>query len=134
MINTYHATDGELVFENNNGNKMLKLDNSGNVIRNFSGNPNSVANADIHGAVTRPDTTNVTGAVVEWTEIVDNIPQKFVKYTDGRVYQMVARTGPTTARPTSPYYGQQYYDITLNKPIWFNGYMARWEDALGNPV
>lgn len=37
--------------------------------------------------------------------------------------------GATAGRPASPVTGQQFYDTTLNKPIWWSG--ANWRDAAG---
>lgn len=39
------------------------------------------------------------------------------------------KIGTTENRPNPAIQGQQYYDITLNKPIWFNG--EQWIDAAG---
>lgn len=38
----------------------------------------------------------------------------------------------STTRPSSPTTGQLTFDITINKPIWWNGY--QWNDANGNIV
>jgi hypothetical protein len=40
--------------------------------------------------------------------------------------------GATTNRPTFPFAGMEYFDSTLNKPIWFNG--TSWVDAYGTTV
>lgn len=40
--------------------------------------------------------------------------------------------GSTGNRPESPVTGQMYFDTTLNKPIWYNGY--NWVDAAGNII
>jgi hypothetical protein len=37
--------------------------------------------------------------------------------------------GNTVSRPISPLAGQQYFDTTINKPIWYNG--TNWVDATG---
>ena len=37
--------------------------------------------------------------------------------------------GATTARPSNVEQGFEYYDITLNKPIWWNG--TAWIDSTG---
>lgn len=39
------------------------------------------------------------------------------------------QSGITTSRPTSPKRGEEYYDTTLNKPIWWSG--TYWRDASG---
>ncbi len=36
------------------------------------------------------------------------------------------------SRPSSPVLYQCYFDITINKPIWWNG--SNWVDALGETV
>ena len=41
-------------------------------------------------------------------------------------------TGATTARPTGQAVGYQYFDTTLNKPIWYNG--SNWVDSTGTTV
>ena len=38
----------------------------------------------------------------------------------------------STTRPSSPTTGQLTFDVTINKPIWWNGY--QWMDANGNNV
>lgn len=40
--------------------------------------------------------------------------------------------GSTSLRPTSIYIGFQYFDTTLNKPIWWTG--TKWIDATGTSV
>lgn len=40
--------------------------------------------------------------------------------------------GTTAQRPTQTVIGQQYFDTTLNKPIWHNG--TNWVDAAGTTV
>lgn len=41
-------------------------------------------------------------------------------------------TGASTDRPTGIAVGFQYFDTTLNKPIWWNG--SAWVDATGATV
>ncbi|GAX04699.1 PblB protein [Secundilactobacillus pentosiphilus] len=41
-------------------------------------------------------------------------------------------TGATTARPTGQTAGYQYFDTSLNKPIWYTG--KNWVDATGTTV
>ena len=41
-------------------------------------------------------------------------------------------TGSTVGRPLEPKVGQQYFDTTLNKPIFFSG--TAWVDATGQEV
>jgi Right handed beta helix region len=44
----------------------------------------------------------------------------------------VLESGTTANRPASPVLGQEYFDTTIKKPIWFNG--TNWQDAAGNIV
>jgi hypothetical protein len=48
--------------------------------------------------------------------------------TDGNVVQQII-SGITGSRPTPTVVGFQYYDTTLQKPIWWNG--STWKDAAG---
>lgn len=41
-------------------------------------------------------------------------------------------TGSTVGRPLQPRVGQQYFDTTLNKPVFFSG--TAWVDATGQEV
>ena len=41
-------------------------------------------------------------------------------------------TGSTVGRPLQPKVGQQYFDTTLNKPVFFSG--TAWVDATGTEV
>lgn len=41
-------------------------------------------------------------------------------------------TGSTVGRPLQPRVGQQYFDTTLNKPVFFSG--KAWVDATGKEV
>lgn len=47
---------------------------------------------------------------------------------EGRMYA----TGSTVGRPLEPKVGQQYFDTTLNKPVFFSG--TAWVDATGQEV
>jgi hypothetical protein len=42
---------------------------------------------------------------------------------------LVSQSGTTGSRPGSPEVGQQYFDITLGIPVWFNG--TAWVNAAG---
>jgi hypothetical protein len=46
-------------------------------------------------------------------------------------YQAITASD-TASRPTDINTGFQYFDITLNKPIWWNG--SDWVDATGATV
>ncbi|MDP5372523.1 hypothetical protein QU585_10175 [Lactiplantibacillus plantarum] len=41
-------------------------------------------------------------------------------------------TGATSNRPTGQVTGYQYFDTTLNKPVWYTG--TAWVDATGTTV
>lgn len=58
-----------------------------------------------------------------------------------RMFQRVAKAfnepdhGPTAERPTrdlTP--AQQFFDTTLNRPIWWDAVNVQWVDATGTPV
>lgn len=64
---------------------------------------------------------------------------KIYKTTDmqkNMLVNIVPENGVTASRPTSPVVGQQYYDTTLNKPIWckVGGASPTWVDATGTTV
>ena len=48
------------------------------------------------------------------------------------VSNKVNQAGSTADRPTTASIGQCYFDIDLNKPIWFNG--TNWVDYTGAVV
>ena len=58
----------------------------------------------------------------------DTIPT----YGTGNKPFAINDTGATTARPTGQAVGYQYFDTTLNKPIWYNG--SKWVDSTGTTV
>lgn len=43
-----------------------------------------------------------------------------------------ANVGPTNARPAGSLPGMQYFDTTLNKPVWRNAANTGWVDATGS--
>lgn len=45
---------------------------------------------------------------------------------------MADSTGPSVNRPSNPAVGTEYFDTTLNKPIWYNG--STWVEATGTSV
>lgn len=47
-------------------------------------------------------------------------------------WNVIIKNGVTGSRPPGPVVGQQYFDTTLNIPIWFNG--TDWVDATGTVV
>lgn len=59
---------------------------------------------------------SVWGNIESWTKILDK------------------NNGTTEDRPTiNLYIGQEYFDTTINKPIWYKG-NNEWVDATGTPV
>ena len=59
---------------------------------------------------------SVWGNIESWTKILDK------------------NNGTTEDRPTiNLYIGQEYFDTTINKPIWYKG-NNEWVDAAGTPV
>jgi hypothetical protein len=74
---------------------------------------NPVSNAD--GSASMP--------WLSWFQRVHNIVVSAYQY------------GTTAQRPTSGLYiGRQYYDKTLNKPVYFNALPNVWRDASGTIV
>lgn len=51
------------------------------------------------------------------------------KFTYNQEEVSVIRSGATSDRPANSVVGTQYFDTTLNKPIWWNGTV--WVDATG---
>ena len=73
-----------------------------------------------------PVTNEEFGATLTWLAWFDRIH---------RICQNVERSGTSAQRPTSGlYYGLEYYDRTLNKPVYFNALPSVWRDAMGNIV
>jgi len=56
---------------------------------------------------------------------------KMVRYHDGAGWHYLQgnRSGTTANRPTIRFVGMEYFDATLNKPVWWNGTV--WVDATG---
>jgi hypothetical protein len=72
-----------------------------------------------------------------WWTSVDNLSKSLnladVPNKDQAVSNLGLRVvGNTGARPTGKPAGFQYFDTTLNKPIWYNGTV--WVDATGTTV
>jgi hypothetical protein len=64
------------------------------------------------------------------TQAIDWTPAPEDKADDSKVLHL--STGDTASRPTSISTGYQYFDISLNKPIWYTG--KNWVDATGTTV
>ena len=56
---------------------------------------------------------------------------KPVNDLDG-LHFMTNQNGVSAVRPNNPEVGQQYFDTTINKPIWYTG--SRWIDSQSNTV
>jgi len=52
--------------------------------------------------------------------------------TPGGYPLALALSGTTINRPSFKYIGMNYFDITLNIPIWWNG--SVWVNSVGNEV
>ena len=76
---------------------------------------------------------NALGAV---TELGAGIDDAFEQIEESLAFAFPS--GDTASRPTDDVtqgpvaLGQQYYDTTISKPVWFNG--TDWLDAMGNKV
>ena len=81
----------------------------------------------VHSADMRKPANDVAGI----EEV--NAKQDKIGYTpadDSKVVHL--STGDTVARPTNISTGYQYFDTSLNKPIWYTG--KNWVDATGTKV
>lgn len=66
--------------------------------------------------------------------IKDLNPEWFYEKDKPEIDNVNSRFGTTPLRPilSVSYAGYAYFDLTLNKPIWWDGY--KWIDAVGNTV
>lgn len=124
-----------IVFSNKVPRQIYKMyltnknENTTIIFRNMAG-----AKAPNYGCST-PSGLNYSllpGCTIEATIVPDTInavPMVIVKET----FAQTTHGGNTLNRPsTNIYQGYQYYDITLNKPIWWTG--SKWVDATGADV
>lgn len=58
-------------------------------------------------------------------------PNSFLRQSSWSVVPII-NAEKTILRPTDPIAGQMFFDLTLNKPIWFNG--SKWVDSVGAEV
>lgn len=63
--------------------------------------------------------------------IIAHGDQRAVKFFED-IGDAINSNGIGTVRPATPFQGQQHYDATLLKPIWWNGTI--WTDAAGLAV
>lgn len=71
---------------------------------------------------------NTGNEEIAGTKTFDTAP---IDKTTGNPYITIS-SGLTSNRPTGKYAGYQYFDTTLNKPIWYTG--SAWVDATGATV
>jgi hypothetical protein len=82
--------------------------------------------------------TGVRGKISLDAREVDVNSTKIVNLSNGSAngdavnFGQLRANGISSARPSSPVVGQFYFDITINKPIWYNG--TNWVDASGTIV
>jgi len=77
----------------------------------------------------RPDGTVVNGKGIYWDEATESWNLGFPS-GNGRIRS--ARRGTTAQRPTGSVSGEDFFDTTIGKPIWWNGTV--WVDASGVAV
>lgn len=65
---------------------------------------------------TKTESLAILEAIFDWIENMDKMP---------------IRSGTTANRPTQTVPGQQYFDTTLDQPIWRNAANDNWVDATG---
>jgi hypothetical protein len=65
------------------------------------------------------------GTLEQWQRAARDAINALIRRTSG--------TGPTSARPTNPDVGVQFYDVTLGKPVWWHP-SGVWKDATGTTV
>ena len=57
----------------------------------------------------------------------------YTKKTNNTIVDITSpRIGTTAERPINKYLGEQFYDTSLKKPIWWNGH--DWSDSTGSLV
>jgi hypothetical protein len=75
-------------------------------------------------------TTSANGGSTLWRDVYVDFLRRNAAYGAG--YKSPAarpQTAATTLRPTGVVAGTPFFDVTINKPIWYNG--ATWVDATG---
>lgn len=81
--------------------------------------------------------SNVINCVINGNRFV-NVGTKYVGFTSATHLNSLVepsykdRRGLTADRPSNPEIGERYYDVSLSKPIWWNG--SSWKDATGATV
>lgn len=65
---------------------------------------------------------------------VSTAKNPYLRHSDWAIVPVIL-SGTTAQRPTAPVVGQEYFDITLGKPIWCKQiYKVIWVDATGKTV
>lgn len=101
-----------------------KTYNNGNIICNDCSKIDIIGDNNIRAYLTSIPTYG------NWNEndecVVNNIYYKYINE------EWVNEVGTTENRPTNIPIGFQYFDTTINKPIWWTG--IKWVDSTGNNV
>ncbi len=137
ITDSYAQNPNDLNFRYGNATAtpIFGLDRKKNIKHNFTGNPGSVEGADLFGAVTLPVFTGLAAnTVAVWAQTIDGVTRLRARNSDGKIVDLGTPTVTTATRPTTAYDGQQVYDTTIKKPIWYDGTATVWKDAMGNPV
>lgn len=98
----------------------------------------SISNGRLKGKDTKVESSivsifkNITFSGI-WC-IKDLNPEWFYEKAKPEIDNVNSRFGTTPLRPvlSTSYAGYTYFDLTLNRPIWWDGY--KWIDAVGNTV
>lgn len=118
-----------LIIENNldkSSNKTLSMFTtiSGNYLYyRFVNNKSQASNINTYGII-----NNVSGLIISTKDVYNNTPE--VGASKNPVTSSIQ--GTTANRPTNIKIGHNYFDTTLNKPIWWNG--SSWVDLSGTSV
>lgn len=72
--------------------------------------------------------SRLNGADIESPQEIFEISEKSASYKGKKI--VVQEVGST--RPQNPDLGMQFFDTTINKPIWYSG--TEWVDAMGTQV
>lgn len=135
-----YANDGEVAFYNGNTTETARLRNSGDFWM--------LGNLGLGGSFSNPNAQIIVGTGYPEGVVTANLGSIFIR-TDGSVGSFLyvktstgntgwrnmqtVSSGTTASRPTGSLpVGFQYFDTTLNKPIWWNG--SVWKDSSGTTV
>ena len=119
--NSLSAADYTVFYKSISASKKCRI---------YGGNGNTFMFLSITNEITKSGykvykVTGFNGAFLpSWDAIVT---KKMYVFVEERLSDV--SSGITANRPILPIAGQQYFDITLNLPIWYNG--TNWVDATG---